>query len=100
MQYFKETNGLRDDQVVMMYELQASNSQVYTGGPQFLSADRGLVIYQSGDMSEDPVFVLPQDVEMPAPPRNNGLSETTFYHARFGGMKLPDARRIRYVAGL
>ena len=100
LQYFKETNGLRDDQVVQMYELQASNSQVYTGGPQGLSADRALVVYQTGDVRSDPVFVLPQDIEMPAPPRQNGLSETTFYHARYGGMKLPDARRLRYVAGL
>ena len=100
LQYFKETNGLRDDQVVQMYELQASNSQVYTGGPQFLSADRALVVYQTGDLRADPVFVLPQDIEMPAPPRQNGLSETTFYHLRAGGMKLPDARRLRYVEGL
>jgi hypothetical protein len=98
--YFRESYGLREEQVVSMYELQASNSQVYTGGPQGLSADRALVVYQSGDVRSDPVFVLPQDIEMPAPPRQNGLSETTFYHARYGGMKLPDARRLRYVAGL
>ncbi len=100
LSYFKETYGLRDDQIVEMYELQASNSQVYTGGPQGLTADRALVVYQTGDVRSDPVFVLPQDIEMPAPPRQNGLSETTFYHARYGGMKLPDARRLRYVAGL
>lgn len=100
LSYFKKINSLRDDQVVWMAELAAANSQVYTGGPQGLSADRALVIYQTGDMRSDPVFVLPQDIEMPAPPRQNGLSETTFYHARFGGMKLPDARRLRYVAGL
>lgn len=100
LQYFKEMNGLRDDQVVWNYELKASNSQVYTGGPTFLNADRALVLYLDGRMDMDPVFVLPQDIEMPAPPRQNGLSETTFFHLRAGGMKLPDARRIRYVEGL
>lgn len=100
LQYFKEMNSLRDDQVVWMAELAAANSQVYTGGPTFLNADRAVVAYLEGRMDRDPVFVLPQDIEMPAPPRQNGLSETTFFHARFGGMKLPDARRLRYVEGL
>lgn len=100
LQYWKENNGVRDDQVVAMDELEAANSQVFTGGPTFLNADRAIVAYLEGRMDKDPVFVLPQDIEMPAPPRQNGLSETTFYHARFGGMKLPDARRLRYVEGL
>jgi hypothetical protein len=100
LSYFKKVNSLRDEQVVMLPELAAANSYVYSGGPTFLSADRAIVLYRDNDIRKDPVFVLPQDIEMPAPPRNNGLSETTFYHARYGGMKLPDARRLRYVAGL
>ena len=100
LSYFMENNNLREDQVTYLAELAAANSQVYTGGPTFLNADRALVMYLDGRMDMDPVFVLPQDIEMPAPPRQNGLSETTFYHARFGGMKLPDARRLRYVEGL
>lgn len=99
LSYFKKINSLRDEQVVWLPELAAANSQIYTGGPQGLTADRALVVYEKGD-NGDPMFVLPQDIEMPAPPRQNGLSETTFYHLRAGGMRLPDARRLRYVAGI
>lgn len=103
LQYFMETNRLREDQVPfgqLNYEFKAANSQIFTGGPTFLTSDRAIVLYLDGNMNMDPVFVLPQDIEMPAPPRQNGLSETTFFHLRAGGMKLPDARRIRYVEGL
>jgi hypothetical protein len=37
---------------------------------------------------------------MPAPPRQTGMGETTFYHARVGGMRVADARRMRYVVGM
>ena len=42
----------------------------------------------------------PINTEMPAPPRQTGMGETTFYHARFGGMMVADARRMRYVVGM
>lgn len=98
LKYFMDNNGLRDDQVVQVYDFQASNSAIYNGGPQGLSADRGVVMYEVGD-NWDPKFMLPQPIEMPAPPRQNGLSETTFYHMRVGGMMVADSRRIRYIEG-
>lgn len=98
LKFFMENNGLRDDQVVQVWDFSAANSQIYTGGPFGLSADRGVVIYEAGD-GWDPKFMLPQPIEMPAAPRQNGLSETTFYHMRVGGMMVADARRIRYIEG-
>ncbi len=98
LKFFQENNGLRDDQIVQMWDFSAANSQIYTGGPFGLSADRGVVTYTAGD-GWDPKFMLPQPIEMPAPPRQNGLSETTFYHMRVGGMLVADARRIRYIEG-
>jgi hypothetical protein len=98
LRYFKDNHGLRDEQVVQVFSFAAANSQIYTGGPQGLANDRGAIVYEKGD-GWDPKFMLPQDIEMPAPPRQNGLSETTFYHMRAGGMMLADARRMRYVEG-
>ena len=78
----------------------SANSQIYTGGPLGLSRDRGLIMYNQGDDTRDPSFVLSQVIEMPSPPRQNGLSETMFFHARAGGCKVPDARGIRFIEGL
>ena len=64
-----------------------------------LTVDTGAVIYNVGDQW-DPIFLMPQKIEMPAPPRQNGLSETTFYHMRVGGMMVADARRMRYIVGM
>ena len=75
----------------------SANSQIYTGGPLGLSRDRGLILYNQGDDTRDPSFVLSQVIEMPSPPRQNGLSETMFFHARAGGCKVPDARGIRFI---
>lgn len=98
LKYFMENNNLREDQVVQVWDFSAVNSQIYTGGPNGLSVDRGVVVYEAGD-GWDPKFLLPQPIEMPAPPRQNGTSETTFYHLRAGGMMVADARRIRYIEG-
>lgn len=99
LSYFLETQGLRPDQVQEVYDFQASNSEIYEGGPLGLSVDTGAVIYNVGDRW-DPMFLMPQKIEMPAPPRQNGLSETTFYHMRVGGMLVADARRMRYIVGM
>lgn len=99
LSYFKKTWSLRDDQVEQVYEFKASNSQIYIGGPQGLSADHALVTYEVGDRW-DPKFMMPQPIEMPAPPRQTGTGETTFYHMRVGGMMVADARRMRYVVGM
>lgn len=82
------------------FSFAATNSQIYTGGPQGLSRDRGLILYDQKDATRDPSFVLSQAIEMPAPPRQNGLGETMFFHARAGGCKVPDARGILFVEGL
>ncbi len=97
---FKVDHGLRDDQIKQMYDLTAANSAMYIGGPLGLVRDRAVVIYKDGDIDSDPVFVEPQPIEVPAPPRQNGLSETTFFHARFGGLKLPDAQRVYFFENL
>jgi hypothetical protein len=99
LRYFLDNNGLRDDQVQQVYDFQASNSALWQGGPLGLSADTGAVIYNLGDQW-DPMFIMPQKIEMPAPPRQNGLGETTFYHMRIGGMRVADARRMQYIQGL
>ena len=99
LSYFKANNGLKDDQIQSVYDFQATNSILYNGGPQGLSVDTGAVVYNFGD-DADPKFILSQPTEMPAPPRQNGMSTTTFYHARGGGMMVEDARRIRYIQGL
>lgn len=100
LDFFKKSWSLRDDQIIREYSFAAANSQIYIGGPQGLQRDRAVVFYDQGDIDRDPSFVLSQDIEVPMAPRMNGLSETTYYHARAGGCKIPDARGIRYVEGL
>lgn len=94
-----ETTGFKPDQIEIVQDFAAANSQIYQGGPYGLTRDRGAVIYNAGDRW-DPRFLLPQDIEMPAPPRQNGLSETTFFHMRVAGMLVADARRMLYIEGL
>ncbi len=104
LQKFLENNGLRPDQVVKQHVLAASNSEVYTGGPLGLDVDTAIVTYlgdgKDEDLSGEPMFVMTQQVETPFPERNDGLSWTTYFHARGAGLMLPDARRIRLVKGL
>jgi hypothetical protein len=78
----------------------SANSQIYTGGPLGLTRDRALIYYDQKDATRDPSFVLSQDIEMPAPPRQNGLSETVIFHARAGGCDVPDSRGIMFAEGL
>lgn len=99
LRYFIDNNGLRPEQIEEVHDFAAANSQIYADGPFGLTRDRGAVIYQKGDRW-DPRFLLPQDIEMPAPPRQNGLSETTFFHMRVAGMLLADAQRMLYIEGL
>lgn len=99
MKYFMDNNGIRPEQIEEVDSFAAANSQIYVGGPNGLARDRGAVIYNAPDRW-NPRFLLPQDIEMPAPPRQNGLSETTFYHMRVGGMLVADARRMLYIEGL
>ena len=99
LSYFLKTFQLPADAVTMNYEFAAANSQIYIGGPFGLSVDHALVTYECND-GWDAAFVMPQMIEMPAPPRQTGMGETTFYHARVGGMRVADARRMRYVVGM
>lgn len=104
LQKFKENNGLSDNQVVWNFDLQAVNSQAFAGGPQSFLRDRAVVTYlgdgKDEDLSGDPKFVLPQPIETPFPERNDGLSWTTYFHARGGSLMLPDARRLLIAEGL
>lgn len=97
--YFRDSNGLRDDQLVKRHVLAAANSAVFEGGPAVLARDTAFVKYTAGDRW-DPRFVLPQDIEIPAAPRNTGLGEVTIMHARMGGIMIPDSRRIVRYEGL
>lgn len=100
LSYVKETWGLRDDQIVKRHDLAAANSQLWQGGAQGLQRDRALVIYDQGDDMRDPSFILSQDIEILGPPKLNGVSETMFLHARAGGVKVPDARGIKWIEGI
>jgi hypothetical protein len=101
LSYFLETHKkVKDSQIRERHDLAAANSQIYYGGPQGLTADTALISYIEGDMDSDPTFVLPQMIEVPAPPRQGGLGEVRFYHVRAGGLRLPDGRRLARVRGL
>lgn len=78
----------------------AANSYAYNGGPAILSEDTALITYREGNLDRDPTFVLSQPIEVPAPVRTTGVGDVTYYHARGGGLKLPDAQRMLYVVGL
>lgn len=95
-----ENAGRGVPKISFEYKFQASNSYAYNGGPNVLSQDTAVVVYEEGNMDKDPTFVLSQPIEVPAPVRQTGVGDVTYYHARGGGMKLPDAQRLLYVAGL
>lgn len=99
MEFFKEA-GRGVPKIEMQYRLSASQSYVYNGGPNILAEDTGIILYETGSPMEDPTFVLSQPIEVPAPVRQTGVGDVTYYHMRAGGMMLPDARRIKYVVGL
>lgn len=103
MEYFIEffkNAGMGVPKIEQQFRLAAANSYAYNGGPNILSEDTALILYQTGDADEDPTFVLTQPIEVPAPVRTTGVGDVTYYHARGGGLKLPDARRIEYVVGI
>ena len=96
---FAKANGLSDDQCIKVYEYASANSEVYTGGPSGLAADRAYVVYKKGDMW-DPCFIYSQKIEIPAAPRMTGLGEVTYMHARGGGVRIADAQRVFAYDGL
>lgn len=99
IEFFKQA-GHGVPKVEMQYRLAASNSYAYNGGPNILTEDTAIILYETGNPMEDPTFVLSQPIEVPAPVRQTGVGDVTYYHMRCGGMMLPDARRIKYVVGL
>lgn len=103
MEYFIEFFRKADHgtpKIEMQFRLAASNSYAYNGGPNILAEDTAIILYETGNPMEDPTFVLSQPIEVPAPVRNTGVGDVTYYHMRCGGMMLPDARRMKYVVGL
>lgn len=98
-EFFRESHGLSNDNLKKIYEFAAANSAVIEGGTGVLARDRAYVCYKVGDRW-DPRFCMPQPIEIPAPPRNTGVGEVTYMHARMGGIMIPDARRIKFYEGL
>lgn len=102
--YVKDSYSLRDDQITALEELAAANSQAYQGGPQNLDRDRAMAVYlDAGDdegLDGSPAFVLPQAIELPTAPVLTGMGRTQYVHARAGGLRLPDARRIQMFEGM
>lgn len=88
------------DQIEEMQDLAAANSQMWYGGPPGLATDTAYTIYADNDPDKDPMFVLPQPIEVPAPPRQGGLGEVRFYHVRAGSFRMPDGRRVIRWRGL
>lgn len=82
------------------YRFAAANSYAYNGGPNILSRDTAVIIYEDGDRLADPKFVLTQPIEVPAPVKTTGVGDVTYFHARGSGLMLADARRLKYVTGL
>lgn len=99
LEYFRETWGLKPDQVTEEFSFASANSAVYNGGPLGLARDTGLIVYDQGSDDKDPMFILSQPIEVPAPARQTGLGEVVYYHARGGGIKVPDGRAIIRVSG-
>lgn len=103
LEYFEsffKGEGRGVPKVSQEYRFAATNSQAYNGGPNLLARDTAMLIYESGDKMADPKFILTQPIEVPAPVKVTGVGDVTYYHARGGGMMLPDARRLKYVTGL
>lgn len=101
--YFEETIKSDGGGVPVLSQqsrLSTAQSYAYNGGPNILQQDTAIILYQDGDQMADPMFVLTQPIEVPAPVRQTGVGDVTYFHARGGGLKLPDARRMKYVIGL
>lgn len=101
--YFIEANrsaGATESTVVEQHAFASANSAIYNGGPLGLAADTGLIVYDQGNDNNDAMFVLSQDIETPAPARETGLGSVVYYHARAGGLRIPDARTILYAIGM
>lgn len=101
--YFVEANrsaGATENTVVEKQAFASANSAIYNGGPLGLAADTGLIVYDQGNDNNDAMFVLSQDIETPAPMRETGLGSVVYYHARCGGLRIPDARTILYAIGM
>jgi hypothetical protein len=101
-QYWSSNKGttVGTPKVELQARLASANSYAYNGGPNILAEDTAVILYEDGDANKDPTFVLTQPIEVPAPVRTTGVGDVTYYHARGGGLKLPDARRIKYAVGL
>jgi hypothetical protein len=99
MEFFRQA-GRGVPKIEMEYRLKATNSYAYNGGPNILAQDTALIVYQEGNQERDPTFVLSQPIEVPAPVRTTGVGDVTYFHARGGGLRLPDARRLIYVVGI
>lgn len=95
-----EMGGRGVPKLAFEYRLAATNSYAYNGGPNLLTQDTALIVYQEGNVERDPTFVLSQPIEVPAPVRQTGVGDVTYFHARGGGLRLPDARRLIYVTGI
>lgn len=95
-----EMGGRGVPTVTFDYRFAATNSYAYNGGPNILAQDTALIVYQEGNQERDPTFVLSQPIEVPAPVRTTGVGDVTYFHARGGGLRLPDARRLVYVVGI
>lgn len=103
MEYYMEffrSQGTGVPKLVQLPRLAATNSYAYNGGPNILSEDTAVIVYQEGNVERDPTFVLSQPIEVPAPVRQTGVGDVTYFHARGGGLRLPDARRMLYVVGI
>lgn len=102
--YVRESFDLRDGQIEPRDEILATNSIAFQGGPQNLTRDRAILTYfdehaTDSEADGDPKFVLSQPIELPAAPIQTGVGQVQFLHARGGGLKLPDARRIVFFEG-
>ncbi len=95
-----EMAGRGVPKVTYDFRFAAANSYAYNGGPNILAEDTALIVYQEGNVERDPTFVLSQPIEVPAPVRTTGVGDVTYFHARGGGMRLPDARRLIYAVGI
>ena len=103
MEYFMDffrSAGRGTPKIEMEFRFKATNSYAYNGGPNLLAQDTALIVYQEGNVERDPTFVLSQPIEVPAPVRQTGVGDVTYFHARGGGLRLPDARRLIYVVGI
>ena len=97
---FFQQSGRGVPKVMFDWRFSATSSQVFNGGPQVLDEDTALIVYQEGNKDRDPMFILPQDIEVPTAVRMTGVGDVTLYHVRAGGLRLPDARKLLYIVGL